>query len=142
GPFESEHADPAVRQAQMHAYRLDEPVWPTFLGSGADAARLVLLAVGLALLAGGIVASVRKLRFYDALRAPLIVGGLVLIAGYILMITQAPGTSGSTGFVQGQFLRYLDNLVHGDLGRSFSHPTETVNEIIGRSAINSFVVGG
>src|SRR4051794_40248498 len=142
GPFASEHPNAAVQAAQMRAYHLDEPIWPTFLGPGSDTARLGVLILGLVCLAGGIAAGMFKIRFYEILRPILIPAGIVLLISYVLMIRQDPGTSGATGFVGGQFLRYLSNLARGNLGESFSYPGQTVNEIIGRSARNSFLLGG
>jgi len=142
GPFASEHANAAVQAAQMRAYHLDEPIWPTFLGPGADSWRLFMLILGIMFLGVGIGAHLRKFRFYEYLRGTLIPAGLLLLVGYLLMITQGPGTSRQTGFVGGQFLRYLGNLVTGNLGESFSHPGQSVNDIIARSAFNSFLLGG
>src|SRR6476646_5693925 len=107
GPFASEHADAQVQAAQMAAYHLNEPIWPTFLGPGADTWRLFVLIVGAIFLSVGIAAHLRKFRFYEYLRGILIPAGILLLVGYLLMITQNPGTSGKTGFVGGQFLRYL-----------------------------------
>src|SRR5437764_11883541 len=61
GPFTSEHSDPLVRAAQMHAYHLDEPIWPTFVGSAANISKIVVLVLALATLGGGILLSVRKI---------------------------------------------------------------------------------
>jgi oligopeptide transport system permease protein len=142
GPFETDHPDAQVQAALMHAYHLDEPIWPTFLGPGAETWRLLVLVLGIGLLATGIAAGVWRFRFYSTVRPFSTGAGLLLIIAYILMATEKPGTSGETGFVGGQFLRYLGNLIRGDLGYSFSYPGQTVNEIIARTASNSFVVGG
>jgi len=60
---------------------------------------------------------------------------------FLLMVTQDPGTSGATGFVAGQYLRYLGSLLQGDLGMSFTFTTQSVASIIGSGAMNSLVLG-
>ena len=57
------------------------------------------------------------------------------------MVTQDPGTSGDTGFVRGQYLRYLGSLLQGDLGMSFTFTTQSVASIIGSGAMNSLILG-
>lgn len=142
GPFESEKANAAVKAAQMRAYHLDEPVWPTWIGGNGQLYQTLVLVLGLILFGLGIFASMRKISGYGVIRGIGVPLGSLLVLWFILMATQAPGTSGGTGFLPGQFLRYLGNLLRGDLGNSFSFPEQTVNSIIGRSAVNSFLVGG
>ncbi len=142
GPFTNEHSDKAIQAALNHAYHLDEPQWPTFIGPNSGVWQILALVIGVAALAGAFFVSVQKVKGYGTLRPVLgVVGGLVVIWS-ILMVTQNPGTSGQVGFVPGQFLNFVWNLSHGDLGNSFSYPAQTVNEIIARSAKNSFVLGG
>src|ERR671937_3140940 len=76
GPFATEHPNAAVLAAQMRAYHLDEPIWPTFLGPGAETWRLFVLLLGIMFLAVGIAAHLRKFRFYESLRGTLIPAGL------------------------------------------------------------------
>ena len=141
GPFESEKGNAAVKAAQMAAYHLNEPVWPTFLGANSDLYRILALVLGIVLLAVGIFSSVRKINGYGFIRGLGIPLGALLLIWFLLMVTQDPGTSGQTGFVPGQFFRYLWNTSHGDLGHSFRFPEQTVADIIGRTAVNSFTVG-
>src|SRR3954447_2865546 len=141
GPFESEKGNAAVKAAQMRAYHLDEPIWPTIVNANADLWKTGVIVLGLLLVATGVLASWRRAPGYGLIRGTVIPMGLLLVVWYFLMQTQAPGISGSTCFVPGQFLNYLNNLVHGNLGNSFSYPTRTVNDIIGASAMNSFLVG-
>ena len=54
GPFSSEHSDPLVRAAQLRAYHLDEPIWPTFVGPGAEPSKVLVLVLALLTLGGGI----------------------------------------------------------------------------------------
>src|SRR5437899_2240210 len=68
GPFDSEHSPAAVRAAQMRAYHLDEPIWPTLLGSNAGAWQIAVLIIGLALLVAGIGVSVLKTGGYGMIR--------------------------------------------------------------------------
>jgi ABC-type dipeptide/oligopeptide/nickel transport system permease component len=141
GPFSSEHSDPLVRQAQLHAYHLDEPIWPTFIGPGADVWKTLLLVLAILTLGGGIFLSVRRLAAETPLPPALTGVGALLAVWYVLMVTQLPGTTSGTGFVPGQFLEYLGNLVRGDLGPSLSFRGQTVNDIIGQGASNSLLLG-
>ncbi len=141
GPFESEHTSAAVKAALMRVYHLDEPVWPTFLGASSLTLQYAVLVLGIVALAAGIVASLRKFPGYSIIRPTFLVGGGLLVLWWLLMATQSPGATTVQGFVPGQFLRYLNSLAHGDLGNSFSYPERSVNDIIGKAAGNSFVVG-
>jgi ABC-type dipeptide/oligopeptide/nickel transport system permease component len=141
GPFESEKASAAVKAAQMRAYHLDEPMWPTFLGAGSDIGRYIVLALGVVLALVAIAMLTGRLPGSMVLRSLFLFAGSIFIMWFLLMLTQSPGTANNTGFVPGQYLRYLNNLLHGDLGNSFSYPARTVNSIIGASALNSLFLG-
>lgn len=141
GPFTTEHSDPLTQRAQLHAYRLDEPIWPTFIGANEQLLRYIPLVLGIILLIAGIVISLRKIGPYGPLRTTFIGASVLLLIWWALMITQSPGTSGLTGFVPGQFLNYLTALSHGDLGISFSYRGQSVNDIIGQGVANSFLLG-
>ncbi|MBF6613009.1 MAG: ABC transporter permease [Chloroflexi bacterium] len=67
--------------------------------------------------------------------------GVLMVVWYVLMSTQAPGVVSSVGFVPGQYLNYLNNLIHGNLGTSFSFPSQSVNDIIGSAAKASLLLG-
>src|SRR4051812_15958757 len=116
GPFSSEHSDPLVQAAQLHAYHLDEPIWPTFVGPGADAWKVLVLVLALLTLGAGIFLSVRKLAPDSPLPPTLTGVGVLFSVWYLLMVTQLPGITSNSGFVPGQFLEYLGNLARGDLG--------------------------
>src|SRR5437868_121886 len=77
GPFTSEHTNAAVQAALNHAYRLDEPQWPTFLGPGAGVWRLLVLVVGAAALAAAFFTSVLKVSGYGVSRPILIAVGVL-----------------------------------------------------------------
>src|SRR5438105_2500840 len=141
GPFSSEHSDPLVQRAQLHAYHLDEPIWPTFVGSTAGLWKTLVLVLTLVTFGLGIFFRVRKIGAETPLPPALIGIGVALGLWYMLMVTQLPGTPPNSGFVPGQFFNYLGNLLHGDLGVSLSFRGQTVNDIIGRSANNSLVLG-
>src|SRR6476661_1969140 len=68
GPFDTEKANAAVLAAQNHVYHLDEPVWPTFLGSGGDVARFIVLALGILLVALAFLVHFRKIGPYSVFR--------------------------------------------------------------------------
>jgi oligopeptide transport system permease protein len=141
GPFDKEKTNAAIKAALMRAYHLDEPIWPTFVGPGSDTTRYLVLAVGLVLLLGGIFLAVRKI-LANTIFVPLITtAGFIGLLWFVAMELQSPGTSVATGFVPGQFFRFLGNLLQGDLGTSFAFPSQTVTEIIGKAAVNSFILG-
>lgn len=141
GPFSSEHSDPIVRASQLRAYGLDQPIWPTFVGAGAEVWKLLVLILAVLTLGSGIFIGVRKLA-PDTSLSPVLIGvGVLLSVWSVLMITQLPGVPRNTGFVPGQFLSYLGNLLRGDLGPSLSFRGQTVNDIIGKGASNSLVLG-
>src|SRR5438132_7853987 len=120
GPFSSEHSDPLVRNAQLLAYHLLDPLWPTFVGPGSDLWKMLVLALTVAALGAGIFMSVRKIALGTPLPGTLIGVGLLLGVWYALMMIQAPGVPSNSGFVPGQFLQFLGNLMRGDLGVSFT----------------------
>lgn len=142
GPFTNEHSDKAIQAALNHAYHLDEPQWPTFIGTNSGVWQTLVLVISVAALAFAFAISVLKINGYGILRPILLGVGVLGAVWSLLMFTQNPGASGQVGFVPGQFLNFVWNLARGDLGHSFSYPEQTVNEIIGRSAKNSFVLGG
>ena len=162
GPFTSEHATPAITDALNRAYGLDHPLWPTFYGPSNGWFTPTLAVIGVLLIAAAIglrLSSNRARRKTQLIgrdirtsAEPLLttrqISGLFIILGsiflawFLLVLFQPPPTklSGS-GFSPGQFLRFLWNLVQGDLGPSFSRPGQRVNEIIGPKVINSFILG-
>ena len=141
GPFASEHSDPMVRAAQLRAYGLDKPVWPTFLGPNSDLWKILVLALAVVSLVAGIFLAVRKIARETPLPGTLIGVGLVLGIWYVLMITEAPGSAPDQGFVPGQFLQFLGNLLRGDLGVSFTFRGQRVNDFLAQGARNSFFLG-
>jgi oligopeptide transport system permease protein len=156
GPFTSEHANPALIAVLERAYGLDQPLWPTFYGAGAGAWQTLVLVVGLALLVGGILlawlgrrrvvpdAPARATVLHPATFGRLgIILGAVLTFWWVVMLIQGPVTRlGGSGFTPGQYLRFLWNISHGDLGPSFSQLGRNVTDIILPAATNSFVLGG
>jgi dipeptide transport system permease protein len=142
GPFDRERANAAITAALNQAYHLDEPLWPTVLGAGADLFKWGVLIAGLLLIGVGIVMQWRKIAESTILRPTLQVTGAILLLWFVGLITQNPGVSGQKGLVAGQFLRYLNNLIRGDLGTSFSQVGRNITDIIGQGALASFQVGG
>jgi oligopeptide transport system permease protein len=142
GPFDTERSNAAVRARLMRAYGLDQPLWPTFMGDGADIIKLLVLAVSAALLGAGIYLQVRRMGEGTILRPGLIGTGVVGLLWWAGMATQNPGAVQAAGFVPGQFLNYLGNLARGDLGTSFSSQVgRPVTDIIGSSAGESLKLG-
>ncbi len=141
GPFASEHSSPAIQAAMMHAYRLDQPIWPTFIGPNGRTIQLVVLVIGILAFAAGIFMVLRHVAQRTVLPGALISLGVLMVVWYVLMSTQAPGVVSSVGFVPGQYLNYLNNLIHGNLGTSFSFPSQSVNDIIGSAAKASLLLG-
>ena len=163
GPFTSEHSNPETTAALEQAYHLDESLWPTFYGSGAGVWQTLVAGLGLVAVAAGVAllwlrrrsatAAAAQLPDADGPRPhpvpdhraispsadlrgrapPLLVGDYVL-----------PGPAQPAGRERpdpGQFLRFLWNMLHGDLGPSFSQKGRGVTEIIVPAAVNSFVLG-
>ncbi|HYO49896.1 MAG TPA: ABC transporter permease [Chloroflexia bacterium] len=157
GPFSSERGNAAVTAALNLAYGLTDPLWPAFYG---DAAYLqgVVGVVGAVLLVLGIglnVWSRRRIRhalpnsseassaltWQQLARFPLIIGG-VMVVWWLVMFVQGPVTQlAGSGFAPGQYLRFLWNVSHGDLGPSFTRPGQQVTTIILSAASNSLVLG-
>jgi ABC-type dipeptide/oligopeptide/nickel transport system permease component len=162
GPFTSEHSNPETTKALQQAYHLDEPLWPTFYGEGAGTWQILIALLGAASIAAGVAllqmhrrspaelgAEVRRdapahvpLLTTNQIARLLLVVGVVLLFWWLIMLLQGPATLlGGSGFTGGQFLRFLGNLVRGDLGPSFSQKGRGVTEIIVPAAVNSFVLG-
>lgn len=140
GPFSSEHSNATITARLMAAYHLDEPLWPGFAGAGSDLWRNGVLILGVLALGGGVV-SRRALRAVPLPPALFVAGG-VLLGWFVLQVAQgAPATPVAPGFVPGQFLRFLWNVSHADLGTSFSQVGRPVTDIIREAAANSFVLG-
>src|SRR5437667_6833758 len=72
GPFTSEHSNAAVQNALNHAYHLDEPQWPTFLGANSEAWQILVLVIGVAALVGAFAVSSLRVGSYGILRPVLI----------------------------------------------------------------------
>ena len=159
GPFSNEHSTPQVLAALMRAYRLDDPIWPTFYGDGAAVWQTVVGGLGILGLLGGLGLLWWRRRPADDLlvadpnvRSPLVstgqlaglgilVGG-ILVIWWIAMTGQGPAANlTGVGFAPGQFLRFLWNALHLDLGPSFSQQPRTVMQIIVEAVPNSFVLG-
>ena len=141
GPFTTEHPNAAVTAALNAKYHLDEPIWPTFLGSGSEVYRFAVLGIAIALIIAAFVIGSRWGTAVTVIRSLMYTVAGVMLLWFLLMVTQEPGTSGDVGFVAGQYLRYLGNLVRGDLGTSFSFVGRPVIDIIGAGAANSLVLG-
>lgn len=141
GPFDSERTNPVIKARLMRAYGLDQPLWPTFLGDGAEMIKLLVLVAGVVLLGGGLYLQIRKLGEGTVLRSIMISAGIVSLLWSLGMAVQDPSTTQASGFIPGQFLNYLGNLVRGDLGTSFSQPDRSVTSIITDSAAESFKLG-
>lgn len=161
GPFTSEHATPAITDALNKAYGLDHPLWPTFYGPGTDWFLPLLGFIAFALLGIGVALRMssnrarrkrqllgRENRVAEPFLTTRQISGIVIIMGvtvliwFLLVLTQDPPVKlPGSGFSPGQFLRFLWNLMLGDLGPSFSRPGQRVNEIIGPKIINSFILG-
>jgi oligopeptide transport system permease protein len=141
GPFSTEHPNPAVTAALNAKYHLDEPIWPTFLGTGSEVYRFAVLGIAIALIVAAFVIGRRWGSAVTVIRSLMYTLAGIMLLWFVLMVTQDPGTSGDTGFVRGQYLRYLGNLVQGDLGNSFTFTTQSVTDIIGSAASNSLVLG-
>ena len=60
GPFTTEHTNAAIQAALNHAYHLDEPQWPTFLGPNSGTWHILVLLIGAVALAGAFVVDVSK----------------------------------------------------------------------------------
>src|SRR5438876_5687858 len=82
GPFESEHSNADVQAALMRAYHLDQPVWPTFLGTGAQMWQTVVLVLGIVILAVGVFAAMRRPRGYELIRPIFISVGVLMSIWY------------------------------------------------------------
>ena len=143
GPFSSEHANPVVTARLEAAYGLDQPLWPAFYGAATGAGQgATLVLAGLAV-AGSVLLRRRRDNPVLLLVANLLVtGGALLGVVFGLMLFQGPATRlGGSGFAPGQFVRFVSNILHGDLGTSFSQVDRSVTSIILDSAGNSFVLG-
>jgi oligopeptide transport system permease protein len=141
GPFTTEHPNPAVTAALNSKYHLDEPIWPTILGPGSEVYRYVVLGLAIALVVAAYVIGRRWGTAVTVIRSLMYTLAGVLLLWFVLMVTQSPGTSDETGFVGGQYFRYLGSLLQGDLGNSFTFTTRSVADIIGSGAANSLVLG-
>ncbi|MGI8586487.1 MAG: ABC transporter permease [Chloroflexia bacterium] len=142
GPFASEHSNPQITARIEASYGLNQPLWPTFYGTGADIWRIVLLIAGFLAVGGGVF--VRRLKTALTVLAgnSLITLGAVFAFWVALMMFQGPPAklSGS-GFAVGQFVRFIWNITRGDLGTSFSQVGRPVVDIIKEAAGNSFLLG-
>ncbi len=162
GPFTTEHSNPALTAALEQAYHLDDPLWPAFYGNGAGAWQLLILLLGVVSVGGGIAllwmrrrpaaAGVRTVRPDMTARTPLltieqiarlvIALGVIFIFWWLIMALQGvPTRLAGSGFTSGQFVRFIWNLLHGDLGPSFSQKGRGVTDIIVPAAAKSFVLG-
>jgi len=161
GPFDTEKSNPVVKASLERAYGLDAPLWPAFYGPGAGTWQTAVLVLGVLAILGGIFL-LRWRGRSSAVVAPegtsvpgaqsptqQFIGRIALISGslfvfwWAVMLLQGPATklSGS-GFVAGQFLQFLGNLLRGDLGPSLSRPGQNVTGIILPLIGNSFILGG
>ncbi len=141
GPFSSEHANPLVTERLMATYHLDEPLWPVFEGPGAEIWRAAIPIVGLLAIVGGVLLR-RRAGQNNAFTLGLFTLAGALAFWFVLILAQgAPDKITGSGFVPGQFLRFLWNISHGDLGTSFSQVDQSVTGIILGAAQNSFVLG-
>ncbi|MDQ6692909.1 MAG: ABC transporter permease [Chloroflexota bacterium] len=161
GPFTTEHSDAAITAALEQAYHLDEPLWPTFFGNGASTSQGIVLVLGLLLAAGGgaLIYRSRARRAASLsvlqngaqhssafgaqqLSSMLVALGGALIFWWVVMFFQGqPTRLGGSGFTGGQYLRFLWNLLHFDLGPSFNQKGRNVTDIIVPAAGNSFILG-
>jgi oligopeptide transport system permease protein len=161
GPFDSEKKSPATLAAVERAYHLDDPLWPSFYGEGADTWRMGIGLASIALIVGGATllylrrarrgvrlstvkraTGLRAILTWQLLARLMIVVGAVGAFWWMLMSIQGPVTKlPGSGFVPGQFLNLLWNLSHGDLGPSFYQPLFKVTDIILPAAANSLVLG-
>lgn len=162
GPFTTEHSSAAITAALEQAYHLNEPMWPTFYGADASNQQTLVLGLGVLLAFAGIgllllgrrrqaqtgadiqsILTARGSAFGPKEIAPfLITGGGVLLFWWLIMFLQGPATKlGGSGFTGGQYLRFLWNLLHLDLGPSYSQKGRNVTDIIVPAAMNSFILG-
>ena len=141
GPFSSEHSNPDITARLMAAYHLDEPLWPNFGGAGAEVWRIAVLVLAVLAIAGGIFLRRRGVSLQLPGNLFVTTGGLFLFWS-VLMFLEGPVTKAQmSGFVPGQFLRFAWNVVHLDLGTSFSQVGRPVTDIIVSAAGNSFLLG-
>lgn len=162
GPFTTERSSTAITAALEQAYGLNAPMWPAFYGNGASTSQTIVLGLGLLLALAGagllLLGRRREGRAATAIKgdlmastpafgpkqlAPfLITGGGALLFWWLVMFLQGPVTRlGGSGFSPGQYLRFLWNLLHLDLGPSFSQKGRNVTDIIIPAAVNSFILG-
>lgn len=141
GPFTTEHPNAAVTAVLNAKYHLDEPLWPTFLGPGSEVYRFGVLGIAVILIVAGFIIGRRWGVSVTVIRSLMFTLAGLMLFWFLLMVTQDPGTSGDTGFVRGQYLRYLGSLLQGDLGMSFTFTTQSVASIIGSGAMNSLILG-
>jgi oligopeptide transport system permease protein len=163
GPFDREKSTPSLVAAVERLYHLNEPLWPTFNGPGSEIWQIGTLVLGALLLVGGLVVARRRPGGLLA-RTPTTTGGRVndapplltgqsvgrlgavigggLVFWWVVMLVQGPATKVfDSGFIPGQYLRFLWSVIRLDLGPSFSQRGLQVTEIIIPAARNSFVLG-
>jgi ABC-type dipeptide/oligopeptide/nickel transport system permease component len=141
GPFSSEHTNPDITARLMAAYHLDEPLWPNFAGAGGEVWRIAVLVLAVLAIAGGIYLRRRGVSLQLPGAILVTTGGLFLFWS-VLMFIEGPVTKAdASGLVPGQFLRFAWNLLHLDLGTSFSQVGRPVTDIIVSAAGNSFLLG-
>ncbi|HUS16708.1 MAG TPA: ABC transporter permease [Chloroflexia bacterium] len=142
GPFSSEHSNPDITRRLEKAYGLDQPLWPAFYGTGTELWQGALLVFAVLAIVGGIVLRRRKDAASQLGSNSLITVGAVSGVVFTMMLVQGPATrlTGS-GFAPGQFLNFLWNVSHGDLGTSFTQVGRPVTDIVLNAAGHSFLLG-
>src|ERR1041385_6356827 len=73
GPFTSEHTNQAIQAALNHAYHLDQPQWPTFLGPNAATAQLLVAVTVVLAFAGALLMQLLRVKAYGIIRPVLLV---------------------------------------------------------------------
>jgi ABC-type dipeptide/oligopeptide/nickel transport system permease component len=71
----------------------------------------------------------------------ILIGGVLVFWWIVMLIQGPPQQLGGSGFTGGQYLRFINNLLHLDLGPSFNQKSRNVTDIIVQGAGTSFILG-
>jgi oligopeptide transport system permease protein len=160
GPFDSEKKTPQQLKAVNETFHLNDPLWPSFYGDGAEGWRTGAALGGLALTLSGAAllywrrrqlsvrvvsgqsGTLEAIFTWQVLARLMIIVGAIALFWWMLLTFQGPVTAlPGSGFAPGQFLNLLWNLLRGDLGPSFYQPLFKVTDIILPAAVNSLILG-